>query len=76
MRKKSKRKNLLLFLLFGLCVFLIVGSISITLLLSQLSLWGISDQFRSTGDNLRQSSKEKKTLTIFTTVLEAKVIVI
>lgn len=68
MRRKGKRKIFLKSLLLGLCVLVVVGTTGVLLLVNSLSLSSSTSHFRSESGLL-----SKKTLTLFTTVLEADV---
>ena len=71
-RRKKSRKLIPLFLI-GMSFFVVVGLIYLFFLLSNTSMTNLSYHFRSENAYSSPDPSEKRLLTIFTTVLEAKV---
>lgn len=73
MRRRRKNKSLFLFLLLGVLIVVIVGSVGLVIVFSSLSIPSITNHIRRDGSLLQEDGTIMKTLTLFTTVLEAHV---
>lgn len=73
MRRRRKNKSFFLFLLLGILVVIIVGSAGLVIVFSSLSIPSITNHIRGDGSLLQEGGRIMKTLTLFTTVLEAHV---
>lgn len=73
MRRRRKYKSFFLLLLLGVLILILVGSVGLIIVFSSLSIPSLTNRFRGDGSLLQEHGTEMKTLTLFTTVLEAHV---